>query len=106
MFSSKGCYKRINKIQEKPLKFILNDYESPFDRLLSVLNEKSDSSTLHKRFINQSIEMFKQLLPPLINEVFYVCQNHDMKKHSGNWGRDYFGCILTCEVDLTSTRLI
>ena len=40
MFSSKGCYKRINKIHERSLRLILNDYESSFDSLLSALNEK------------------------------------------------------------------
>ena len=63
MFSSKGCYKRINKIHEMSLRLILNDYELSFDSLLSTLNEKSDSSTLHKRFTNQSLQIFKWLLP-------------------------------------------
>ena len=40
MFSSKGCYRRINKIHEKSLRLILNDYESSFDSLLSTLNKK------------------------------------------------------------------
>ena len=40
MFSYKGCYERINKIHEKSLWLILNDYESSFDSLLSILNEK------------------------------------------------------------------
>ena len=31
MFSSKGCYKRINKIHEMSLRLILNDYELSFD---------------------------------------------------------------------------
>ena len=41
MFSSKGCYKRINKTHERLLRLILNDYESSFDSLLSTLNEKT-----------------------------------------------------------------
>ena len=48
MFSSKGCYKRINKIHERSLRLILNDCESSFDSLLSTLNEK----TIHQRCIN------------------------------------------------------
>ena len=40
MFSYKGCYERINKIHETSLWLILNDYESSFDSLLSILNEK------------------------------------------------------------------
>ena len=39
MFSSKGCCKTINKIHERSLRLILNDYEPSLDRLLSTLNE-------------------------------------------------------------------
>ena len=64
MLSSKECYKRINKIQERSLRIILNDYESTFDSLLSTLNEKkNDSSMLHECFTNQSLQIFKRLLP-------------------------------------------
>ena len=59
MFCSKRCYKLINKIEERLLSLILNDYESSFDSLLSTLN---DSSTLHERFTNRSIQIFKWLL--------------------------------------------
>ena len=45
MLSLKGCYKIINKIHERSLRLILNDYESSFDSLLSTLNEK----TIHQR---------------------------------------------------------
>ena len=48
MFSSKGCYKWINKILKRTLKLILNGYELSFDSLLSTLNEK----TIHQRCIN------------------------------------------------------
>ena len=76
MFSSKGCYKRINKIHEKSLRFILNDYESSFDSLLSTLNEKA----IHQRCINVLLtEVYKYLngyFPDLMNQVFYLRQNH------------------------------
>ena len=45
---SKGCYKRINKIHERSLRLIINDYESSFDSWSSTLNEK----TIHQRCIN------------------------------------------------------
>ena len=48
MFTSKRCYKRINKIHERSLRLILSDYESLFDSLLSTLNGK----TIHQRCIN------------------------------------------------------
>ena len=58
MFSSKGGYKRINKIYKRTLRLILNDYESSFDSLLSILNEK----TIHQRCINVLLtEAYKHL---------------------------------------------
>ena len=41
MFSSKGCYKRINKIHERSLRLILNGYESSFNSLFPL--KKHDS---------------------------------------------------------------
>ena len=76
MFSSKGCYKTINKIHERSLRLILNDFESLFNSLLSTLNEK----TIHQRYINVLLtEVYKYLngySADLINEVFYLRQNH------------------------------
>ena len=76
MFSSRGCYKRMNKIREKSLRLILNDYESSFDNLLSILNEK----TIHQRCINVLLtEVYKYLngySPNLMNEVLHLRPNH------------------------------
>ena len=74
MFSSKGFYKRINKINERSLKLIFNAYESSFDSLLSTLNEK----TIHQQCINV-LQIYKYLndySPDLINEVFYLRRSH------------------------------
>ena len=72
MFSSNGYHKRINKIHERSLRLIFNDYDS----LLSTLNEK----TIHQRCINVSLtEAYKYLngySPDLMNEVFYLRQNY------------------------------
>ena len=58
MFSSKGCYKRINKILKRTLKLILNGYELSFDSLRSTLNEK----TIHQPCINVLLtEVYKYL---------------------------------------------
>ena len=76
MFSWKECYKRINKIHESSLRLILNGHESSFDSLLSPLNER----TIHQHCINVLLtEVYKYLnghSPNLMNEVFYLRQNH------------------------------
>ena len=59
MFSSKGCYKRIDKIHKRSLRLILNDYESSFDSLLPTSNEK----TVHQCCINVLLtEVYKYLI--------------------------------------------
>ena len=76
MFSSKGFYKRINKINERSLRLIFNAYESSFDSLLSTLNEK----TIHQQCINVLLTKIYKYLndysPDLINEVFYLRRSH------------------------------
>ena len=72
MFSSRKSNHRINKIHERSLRIILNDYFSSFEDLLTVLDEK----TIHQRSINLLlIEVFKylnNLSPKLMNEVFQL----------------------------------
>ena len=48
IFSSKGCYKRINKIHKRSHRLVFNDYGSSLDSLFSTLNEE----TIHQRCIN------------------------------------------------------
>ena len=77
MLSLKGCYKIINKIQERSLRLILNDYESSFDSLLSTLNENHSST--FKRINVLLTEVYKYInsySPDLIKEVFYLRPNH------------------------------
>ena len=59
VIDNKRCYKRINKIHERSLRLILNDYESSFDSLLS-LNEKNNSSALHNRFTNRLLPRYNE----------------------------------------------
>ena len=70
MFSSKGCYRRMNKIHERSHSLVLNDYQSSFDRLRSTLNEK----TIQQHCINVLLtEVYKYLngySPDSMNEMF------------------------------------
>ena len=76
VFSSKGCCERINKIHERSLRLIFDDYELSFNRLRFTLNEKM----IHQRYINVLLtEVYKYLngySPELMNQVFYLRQNH------------------------------
>ena len=72
MVSSKGYYKRINKIHERSRRLIFSDYQSSFNSLLSTWNEK----TIHQRCTNvyftEVIKYLNGYSPDLINEVFYL----------------------------------
>ena len=74
MFTSKCCNKRIDKIHERSLSLILNDYESLSYDFLSTLNEK----TIYHRCINVLLtkvyKYLNDLSPELVNEVFYLRQ--------------------------------
>ena len=76
MFSSKGYYKKINKIHKRSLRLVFNDYESSFDWLFCTLNEE----TIDQRCINVLLARVHKYLngysPDLMNEVFYLPQNH------------------------------
>ena len=88
MFSSKGCYKRVNKMHERSLRLILNDYKLSFDSLRSTLNGK----TIHQRCINILLtEVYKYLngcSPDLMNDGFYLRPNH-YNLRNFNYGKHY-----------------
>ena len=74
IFRSKGCNKRIDRIHERSLESIFNDYKSLFN-MISNLNEK----TIHQRCIHilltKVYKYLNGLFPKLMNEVFYLRQN-------------------------------
>ena len=72
MFTLKGCNKRIDKMHERSLSLILNDYESFYD-MISTFNKK----TIHQRCINvlfteifKCLSLIMDLSPDLTIEVF------------------------------------
>ena len=71
---------RINRIHERSLRIILNDYDSSFNDLLARLDEK----TIHQRTINfLLIEVYKflnGLSPELMNEVFHIRHTYDLQQ--------------------------
>ena len=70
MFHSRILNSRVNKLHERALRMVYQDYASSFTELL----EKDNSTTIHSRKIQLlAIELFtvkNGLSPPFMNEIF------------------------------------
>ena len=75
MFCSRSSMNKINKIHERAMRLVLNDYFSDFQHLLNLSNDIS----IHQRCINFLMtEVYKYingLSPDLMNDVFIVREN-------------------------------
>ena len=69
MFCSRKSDNLINKVQERALRLITNDYQSSFNFLLNKFNEFS----VHQR--NLQMLMIHQIAPPIMNLLFVFCKN-------------------------------
>ena len=69
MFCTRGSNNKINRIHERSLRFITNDYSSNYDELLLNLNEK----TTHQRSINtdRSLQISTWLVTRYNKSGFY-----------------------------------
>ena len=74
MFCSRSLNNRINRLHERALRIVFNDYESSFESLLI----KNGSVSIHQRNVQRvAIEMFKikkSLVPKIISDL--VVKNH------------------------------
>ena len=76
MFHSRNLNSRVNKLHERALRMVYEDYASSFTELL----EKDNSATIHNRN-NQLLatELLKEkngLSPPFMNEIFIESAQH------------------------------
>ena len=75
MFCSRKSYNLINKVQERALRLITNDYQSSFNIFLDKYNEFS----IHPRNLDTlMIELYKIIhhtAPPIINSLFVFREN-------------------------------
>ena len=82
MFHSRKLNSRVNKLHERALRIVYQDYASSFTELL----EKDNSTTIHNRNIQLlATELFKVkngLSPPFMNKIFVENAQHyyDLRK--------------------------
>ena len=82
MFHSRKLNSRVNKLHERALRIVYQDYTSSFTELL----EKDNSTTIHNRNIQLlATELFKVkngLSQPFMNEIFVENPEHyyDLRK--------------------------
>ena len=82
MFHCRKLNSRVNKLHERALRIVYQDYISSFTELL----EKDNSTTMHNRNIQLlATELFKvknELLPPFMNEIVVENAEHyyDLRK--------------------------
>ena len=67
MFCSRSCNNKINKLQERALRLVYNDYESSFDVLL---NKNKSFSIHHQNIQKLLIEVYKSLNKPSHDNYF------------------------------------
>ena len=67
MFSSRSCNNKINKLQERALRIVYDDYESSFDVLL---NKNKSFSIHHQNIQKLMIEICKSLNKPSPDTFF------------------------------------
>ena len=85
MCHSRTLNNKINRIHERPLRIVYNDYKSNFKELL----ERDHSFTIHERNIQYlSIEVYKVqngLSPVIMNDVFQFDKNSAYELRSGDY---------------------
>ena len=85
MCHSRSMNSRINRLHETCLRIIYSDKSSSFEELL----QKDESVTIHvkniQKLATEMFEVFKNLSPPIVADLFEVRQNNYNLKH-----RSYF----------------
>ena len=82
MFCSKKTSNLINKVQERALRLITNDYQSSFNILLDKCNKFSIQQRNLEALMIELYKIIHQIAPPIMNSLFVFRENtHNIRNY-------------------------
>ena len=79
-FTTRKGIKKVEKVREKSLKFILNDYDKTYFQLLDI--SKKRSMEVKRLLITEVFKTLNYSNPVFMKDIFCYCQNKSHKKHN------------------------
>ena len=81
-FTTRKEINKIEKVQVRSLKFILNDYDKTYFQLLDISKKPSMEVKRLRILITEIFKTLHDSIPVFMKNIFYYCQNKNHKKHS------------------------
>ena len=81
-FTTRKRIKKIEKVQERSLKFILNDYDKTYFQLLDISKKPSMEVKRLRILIKEIFETLNDSNSVFMKDIFHYCQNKSRKKHN------------------------
>ena len=80
-FTTRKGINNIEKVQERSLKFILNDYDKTYFQLLDI-SKKPSTEVKRLRILITNFQTLHDSNPGFMKYIFHYCQNKSHKKHN------------------------
>ena len=81
-FTTRKGINNIEKVQERSLKFILNDYDKTYFQLLDISKKPSMEVKRLRILITEIFKTLNDSNPVFMKDIFHYCQNKSHKKHN------------------------
>ena len=81
-FTTRKGINKIEKVQERSLKFILNDYDKTYFQLLDISKKPSMEVKRLRILITEIFKTLHDSNPVFMKDIFHYCQNKSHKKHN------------------------
>ena len=81
-FTTRKGINKIEKVQERSLKFILNDCDKTYFQLLDISKKPSMEVNRLQILITEIFKTLHDSNPVFMKDIFHYCQNKSHKKHN------------------------